>query len=60
MQISFYITKVYGNELCYLAEDTAESQAIKRLTGTKTLSPAHFECLETLGVQFTEIIPPRK
>lgn len=60
MQISFYITKVYGNELCYLAEDTAESQAIKRLTGTKTLNQNHFDALTTLGIEFVEIIPPRK
>ena len=59
MNIEFYRKNVYGNELMYIV-DIKIQQAVKTLTGQKSLTPNVRGALEELGFTFTEVLAPLK
>lgn len=54
--IEYYIKHVYGNELRYV-KDPEMAQAIRLLTGSKTLMGNHIGALEILGFTFKQVLP---
>lgn len=57
--IQFYRRNVYGKELEYV-RDEKEAEAIRLISGQKTLTPAVRQGLEGLGHKFIEMIAPTK
>lgn len=57
MKIQYYRKNVYGREAIYLVE-TAESDTMLRLMGTKTISRRQIELWAKLGFEFEEVIAP--
>lgn len=56
MKIQYYIKNVYGNTNRYI-KDPVLADAIRVLTGQKTVSEAQMKALETLGHSFEQVLP---
>lgn len=57
--IEIYRKNVYGVEKTYI-KDQKTAVAIGELTGKVTIDARDMKCLEFLGFNFTEVLPPRK
>lgn len=58
MIIKFYAREIYGNETLYAA-DHAQAEAIRMLTGQKTLTHSTIEGLKGLGHEFEQVANPK-
>ena len=56
--IEYYTKSVYGNELCYVANEKI-ARAISLITGRKALMSYDFEGLKLLGFTFKEVLKPK-
>lgn len=54
--IPYYSRSVYGQTRLYVAE-IESAQRIARLTGQRTIEPAHLDALTALGLTFNEVLP---
>ena len=52
MNIQIRIKNVYGRELYYIVDD-CQGNALRKLTGTTTLTESHMRALKELGHTFT-------
>ena len=62
MNIQYYITNVYGNNLMYLHPNNGAkiNESILGLTRRKTLDNKDITCLKNLGFNLTEVLPPKQ
>ena len=58
LKIEVFSRSVYGERRTYVA-DEGQADAIGKITGTKTLTSAHIEGFEQLGISFVLVIDPR-
>ena len=56
--IEVYSRSVYGEHRTYVA-DKSQADALGKITGTKTLTSAHIEGLQQLGLDFEMGIDPK-
>lgn len=54
MTIQYYIKDVYGLPCMYIA-NAEQANAIRKLTGRKTISKSDIQALNSLGLDFQEI-----
>lgn len=55
--IKYYITKVYGVEHIYIADEKT-AEYMRALTGQKTVNTRHIEALRALGFEFERVEAP--
>ena len=55
-KIEIYKKSVYGNINIYVA-DSETAQKFQAITGKKTLNEKDLKTFESLGFEFTEVIP---
>lgn len=58
LTLNWYWKSVYGVDMRYLV-DCPEANAVKALTGRKTLLEADMDMLAVIGVDFAEVPQPR-
>ena len=56
MKIQIRIKNVYGRELYYIVDD-CQGNALRKLTGTTTLTESHMRALKELGHTFSAEVP---
>lgn len=55
--IEYYGKNVYGNTLFYI-KDKEIAEAVRILTGQKTITPRDGEGLKMLGFELKQVMPP--
>ena len=59
MKIEYYIKNVYGKELIYVKDEELKT-IISNLIGKQTINDFDIKNFEKLGIEFVEVLPPRK
>lgn len=59
MVIEFYVKNVYGKELLYV-KDEQQREIIKNLTNKETINDFDINNFKKLGIEFVEVLAPRK
>ncbi len=56
MILEYYVLRHYGTDRNYIVDSKLEA-IVQELTGTKTVTNKHLDCLKRLGFELKQVLP---